>query len=42
VAPGACITAGFVLPAGFPETVTPDYLSYQLWAVPAHVTVRNL
>ena len=30
--------AGFVLPKGYPDTVTPDYLPFQLWAVPAHIT----
>ena len=30
--------AGFVLPKGYPEAVTPDYLAFQLWAVPAHIT----
>ncbi len=30
--------AGFVLPKGYPNTVTPDYLPFQLWAVPAHIT----
>ncbi|CAL8465185.1 g4720 [Coccomyxa elongata] len=29
---------GFFLPKGYPDTVTPDYLRFQLWAVPAHVT----
>ena len=29
------------LPQGFPNSVTPDYLSYQLWSVPTHITVRN-
>ncbi|CAK0786904.1 hypothetical protein CVIRNUC_010118 [Coccomyxa viridis] len=29
---------GFVLPKGYPEAVTPDYLAFQLWAVPAHIT----
>ena len=29
---------GFFLPRGYPATVTPDYLRFQLWAVPAHVT----
>ena len=32
------IWAGFFLPKGYPDTVTPDYLRFQLWAVPAHVT----
>lgn len=26
------------LPAGYPASVTPDYLPYQLWTVPAHIT----
>lgn len=26
------------LPAGFPDSVTPDYLPYQLWTLPTHVT----
>ena len=30
--------AGFFLPRGFPDSVAPDYLPYQLWAVPCHVT----
>ena len=30
--------AGFVFPKGYPEAVTPDYLAFQLWAVPAHIT----
>ncbi|KAL0040071.1 hypothetical protein WJX79_005107 [Trebouxia sp. C0005] len=29
---------GLILPVGFPDSVTPDYLAYQLWAVPSHVT----
>ena len=28
----------FFLPAGYPATVTPDYLPYQLWTAPTHVT----
>ena len=32
------VHAGFILPRGYPETVTPDYLPFQLWAVPAHIT----
>ena len=32
------VHAGFVLPKGYPATVTPDYLPFQLWAVPAHIT----
>ena len=23
---------------GFPDSVSPDYLAYQLWAVPSHIT----
>jgi len=30
--------AGFFLPAGFPDSVANDYLPYQLWAVPCHIT----
>ncbi len=30
--------AGFFLPAGFPGSVAGDYLPYQLWAVPCHIT----
>ncbi|GIL86926.1 hypothetical protein Vretimale_15536 [Volvox reticuliferus] len=26
------------LPPGYPSSVTPDYLSYQLWSMPTHVT----
>jgi hypothetical protein len=26
------------LPAGYPASTTPDYLRYQLWTLPAHVT----
>ncbi|KAK9835308.1 hypothetical protein WJX81_000773 [Elliptochloris bilobata] len=29
---------GFFLPAGYPDSVARDYLPYQLWAVPCHVT----
>ena len=29
---------GFFLPAGFPASVADDYLPYQLWAVPCHIT----
>eukprot|EP00898_Chlorokybus_atmophyticus_P006550 jgi/Chlat1/6897/Chrsp52S06582 len=28
----------FFLPAGFPQTVTPDYVPYLLWSFPTHVT----
>lgn len=34
----ACCPTGLILPVGYPDSVTPDYLSYQLWAVPAHIT----
>ena len=34
----ACNFAGFVLPRGFPNSVTPDYLEYQLRCLPAHIT----
>ena len=30
--------AGLILPVGYPDSVTPDYLAYQLWAVPSHIT----
>lgn len=26
------------MPVGYPDSVTPDYLAYQLWAVPSHIT----
>ena len=29
---------GFVLPKGFPQTVSSDYIPYQLWAIPTHIT----
>lgn len=29
---------GLILPVGYPDSVTPDYLAYQLWAVPSHIT----
>ncbi|KAK9805694.1 hypothetical protein WJX72_012310 [[Myrmecia] bisecta] len=28
---------GFILPRGFPNSVSEDYLTYQLWAVPSHI-----
>jgi hypothetical protein len=28
----------FMLPPGFPNTVTADYLPYVLWSFPTHVT----
>lgn len=30
--------ADLFLPTGYPDTLTPDYLEYQLWALPVHVT----
>lgn len=27
-----------LLPDGYPETLTPDYLPYQLWTLPVHIT----
>lgn len=30
------------LPEGYPASVSPDYLQYQLWALPTHVTVSLL
>lgn len=30
------------LPEGYPASVSPDYLQYQLWALPTHVTVSRL
>eukprot|EP00891_Asterochloris_glomerata_P007747 jgi/Astpho2/7747/e_gw1.00116.24.1_t len=35
--PRTCSRAGYFLPKGFPDSVTPDYLAYQLWAVPSHI-----
>ena len=29
------------LPEGFPTSVTPDYLPYQIWSIPTHITVRH-
>ena len=29
--------AGFLLPRGFPDTVTDDYIDYQIWALPSHI-----
>ena len=29
--------AAFILPKGYPDSVTSDYLPYQLWAVPSHI-----
>mmetsp|Transcript_2506 Transcript_2506/g.7550 ORF Transcript_2506/g.7550 Transcript_2506/m.7550 type:complete len:636 (-) Transcript_2506:730-2637(-) len=28
---------GFLLPRGYPESVSDDYLAYQLWAFPCHI-----
>lgn len=33
--------AGFLLPRGFPDSVTDDYVTYQLWAFPCHIFVRS-
>lgn len=30
------------LPPGYPASVTPDYLPYQLWSVPTHITGRSV
>lgn len=30
--------ADLFLPTGYPDTLTPDYLEYQLWSLPVHVT----
>jgi len=32
------VATGLILPVGYPDSVTPDYLAYQLWAVPSHIT----
>lgn len=32
------LCAELFLPTGYPDTLTPDYLQYQLWALPVHVT----
>ena len=37
VGPWAALRALY-LPSGFPSSVTPDYLAFQLWSVPAHIT----
>jgi len=34
----SAVATGLILPVGFPYSVTPDYLAYQLWAVPSHIT----
>lgn len=31
--------AALFLPRGYPESVSEDYLDYQLWAFPSHVLV---
>lgn len=36
-----CAT-GFLLPRGYPESVSDDYLAYQLWAFPCHICVRRV
>ena len=40
LAPGGPLEAlrGLFLPSGWPHSVTPDYLNYQLATVPAHIT----
>ncbi|KAL3680290.1 hypothetical protein R1sor_023246 [Riccia sorocarpa] len=35
---GKQILAGFIFPAGFPDSVSPDYLNYILWQFPTNVT----
>lgn len=34
----ASVGRSFFLPAGWPDKVTQDYINYQLWTFPAHVT----
>lgn len=34
-----CFPGGFLLPRGFPDSVTDDYITYQLWAFPCHIFV---
>lgn len=36
---GALSYAALFLPRGYPESVSEDYLDYQLWAFPSHVLV---
>lgn len=36
--PARSFLAGLFLPQGWPDSVTPDYLEYQLWTLPTHVT----
>jgi hypothetical protein len=31
-----------LLPEGYPTSVTPGYLSYQLWNMPTHITVYHV
>lgn len=33
-----CPPPALLLPRGFPSSVTPDYLPYQLWSLPVHIT----
>lgn len=40
--PYICFHAGFLLPRGFPDSVTDDYITYQLWAFPCHIFVSCL
>ena len=30
--------AGFFLPNGYPHAISPDYVPYQLWTLPTHIT----
>jgi len=34
------VWTGFLLPRGWPDSVTNDYITYQLWAFPCHIFVR--
>ncbi|RMZ53529.1 hypothetical protein APUTEX25_003351 [Auxenochlorella protothecoides] len=36
--PARSFLAGLFLPKDWPDSVTPDYLEYQLWTLPTHVT----
>lgn len=33
---------GLFIPTGYPQTVSEDYLAYQLWTLPTHITVQIL
>lgn len=35
--PWLLAAASYCLPSGYPKSVSPDYLQYQLWALPTHV-----